>query len=143
MSEIVDYSADELQSQLETLQIPSNIDPRLLEIWIQREQAAIDKKKQRYKPPTVRSGRKLSLVFAAVIGVGVMCLSIILGLVQGKETAEILPTTCEVFLFYTIAGYVAGIIAELCVTDSVETILREIVKRTRGEAQEVPETSGE
>ncbi|MDR3181971.1 MAG: hypothetical protein LBT89_03475 [Planctomycetaceae bacterium] len=131
MSEQVEPSADELQTQLDALDVPPNIDPRLLEIWIRREQDEVERRKRKYLPPPAHYGRKLSLVFAAVIGIGVMCLSIILGLVQGKEADVILKTTCKAFLFYTFAGFFAGIIAEYCVTDSVETLLREIYRRSR------------
>ncbi|MDR3234074.1 MAG: hypothetical protein LBT46_10505 [Planctomycetaceae bacterium] len=131
MSESAELSASGLQTQLEALEIPLNIDPRLLEIWLRREQDEIARRQKKYVPPPVHYGQKLSLVFAAVVGIGVMCMTIILGLVQGKEPEVILATTCKVFLFYTLAGYFTGIIAEYCVTDSVETLLREIIKRSR------------
>ncbi|GHT25352.1 hypothetical protein FACS189419_10170 [Planctomycetales bacterium] len=127
-------SADELQAQFDALEIPPNIDPRLLEIYLQREQDEIERKRKRYISPPPKYGRKLSQMFAAYIGIGVMCLSIVLGLVQGKEPADILHTTCIVFLLYTIAGFFTGVIAEHCVTDSVETLLREIVARSKGAA---------
>ncbi|GHT40545.1 hypothetical protein FACS189443_1030 [Planctomycetales bacterium] len=124
-------SAESLLAQLEALEIPPNIDPKLLEIWLRREHEKIEHRNIKYVTPPTKFGRKLSLMFSAYIGIGVMCLSIVLGLVQGKEPNAILQTTCVVFLVYTIAGFFVGIIAEYCVTDSVETLLREIVRRTQ------------
>jgi hypothetical protein len=127
----------ELESQFRALEIPANIDPQLLALWLQREQDEIDRQeKKKPKKQPVRYGRKLSRLFAAYIGIAVMCLSIVLGLIQHKEPTEILNTTCIVFLVYTIIGFFVGITAENCVNDSVETMLREIVRRGQ-EAAEV------
>jgi len=125
-----------LQEQFETLDIPPNIDPRLLALWIQREQDAIDLKRRQYVKPPAKHGRALNRLFAAYIGIGVMCLSVVVGLIQHQEPTAILQTTCIVFLIYTIIGAFVGMIAERCVNDSVETLLRDIVKRAREAAQD-------
>ncbi|MDR0520225.1 MAG: hypothetical protein LBH00_00050 [Planctomycetaceae bacterium] len=129
------HSAEEtaaaFQSQFEALEIPPNIDPQLLAIWLEREQAEIDRKKRKHEQPPKLSGRKLNRLFAAYIGITVMCISIMLGLVQHREASSILQTTCIVFLIYTVAGFFVGMIAERCVADSVETLLRDIVRRSR------------
>jgi len=121
----------EWQSQFEALDIPSNIDPHLLAIWMQREQNAIERKKRKSVVPPRKYGRNLSRLFAAYIGIAIMCLSLILGVIQGHESTAILQTTCLAFLAYTVIGAFVGLIAERCVNDSVETLLRDIVNRSR------------
>lgn len=117
--------------QFESLEIPANIDPKLLALWLQRERAEIARRQGEKEPVRIapRHGRTLSRLFAAYIGIIVMCFVIVLGLVQGRETGEILTFACQAFLIYTVIGFVVGWIAEYCVTDSVETLLREIVRR--------------
>ena len=120
-----------LQAQFEALEIPPNIDPTLLALWMQREQNVIERKKRKFVKPPRRYGRSLNRLFAAYIGIAVMCLSVLLGLLQGLESEAILKTACIVFLIYTVIGAFVGWIAEHCVNDSVETLLRDIVNRTR------------
>ena len=120
-----------IQAQFESLDIPLNIDPHLLAIWMQREQDAIERKKRKAVEPPRKYGRSLNRLFAAYIGVAIMCLSLVLGLIQGREPTAILKTTCIVFVIYTIIGAFVGLIAEHCVNDSVETLLRDIVNRSR------------
>ena len=120
-----------LQAQLEALDIPANIDPYLLALWLQREQDEIDRKRRKSIKPPQKVGRSLDRLFAAYVGIAVMCLSLILGIIQHQEMGVILQTTCVVFLVYTIIGFFVGSIAERCVGDSVETLLRDIVKRSR------------
>ena len=124
-----------LQAQIDLLDIPSNIDPRLLALWIQREQNEIEQKRKNYVKLPKRHGRTLDRLFAAYIGIGVMCLSVVLGLIQRQEPTAILQTTCIVFLTYAIIGVFVGVIAERCVHDSVESLLRDIVQRSRETTQ--------
>lgn len=123
--------AASLQAQFEALEIPPNIDPYLLALWMRREQDEIDRKKRKYIKPPQKHGRNLNRLFAAYIGIACMCLAVILGLIQNQETTTILKTTCIAFLIYTIIGFFVGMIAEHCVSDSVETLLRDIVNRSR------------
>lgn len=124
-----------LREQFEALEIPPNIDPRLLALWLQREQEELERQSRTKKPKQDRTRHgRLDRLFAAFIGVAVMCLVIVLGLVQGHEPQTILRHACLAFLAYTILGFVAGCIAEYCVSDSVETLLREIVKRSEAAA---------
>ena len=121
-----------LSAQFEALDIPSNIDPALLALWIQRERDEIDRKERRtVKRPPVKCGHSLNRLFSAYIGIAVMCLSIVLGLIQGLEPTDILRTTCIVFLVYAVIGFFVGVIVEHYVSDSVESLLRDIVKRSR------------
>ena len=131
-----------LEAQFEALEVPPNIDPHLLALWIQREQDEIDHKKRKYIKPPMKYGRNLNCLFAAYVGIAVMCLSVVLGLIQRQEPAVILQTTCIVFLVYTVIGAFVGMIAERCVGDSVETLLRDIVRRSReaGRQTEAAET---
>ena len=105
----------------------------LLALWVEREQHAIKLKAQRGQPPPPPKmfGRSLARLFPAYIGIAVMCFSIILGVLQGKEPTLILQIACIAFLVYTFIGLVVGIVAEYCVTESVETLLRDVVKRSR------------
>ena len=137
-STLNDYSlnAAALQAEFEALHIPANIDPRLLALWIEREQEAIDREHKKNNPPPIppkKCGRSLARLFPAYIGIAIMCLTIVLGLVQGQETTAILQAACIAFLVYTIIGFVVGIVIERCVKDSVETLLRDIVNRNRQE----------
>jgi hypothetical protein len=123
-------SADEMREQLAAIEIPENIDSRLLELWLYRERQEIEslekKEKKRY---TIPQGRSLGRIFAAFTGVIVMMAMILLGLIQGKEANDILINVCIAFLVYTIIGFLIGYFVEKCVADSVDSLLREIIKR--------------
>jgi len=129
------------QDLLDSLEIPPSIDPRLLALWIEREREEWEGKQ---KPPQQlrKRGRSRSLgaPFAAFLGIVAMCLTILLGLIQGTGRPEILTNACQTFLVYTVIGYVAGLIAENCIAESVETLLREIIRRGH-EAERVKEPS--
>jgi len=127
----IDASA--MQAELEALQIPAGIDPRLLALWLEREQDAIEREQRKYDPAPLpeKNGRSLTRLFPAYIGITVMCLSIILGLIQRQEPTAILQSACIAFLVYTVIGIFVGMIVERCVNDSVETLLRDIVRRSR------------
>jgi len=119
------------REQFEQLEIPVNIDPVLLTLWLERERQETEKQEQKdKKKPPPKYGRKLNVTAAAVIGIGAMCLFVVLGFIRGQEPDEILRSTCIVFLCYSLIGFVFGTILENCVNDSAETLLREIVKRT-------------
>jgi len=138
------FEATTLQEQFEALNIPSNIDPHLLALWMQREEEEIERRKRKHVIPPTKVGRRLDRLFAAYIGIAVMCLAVVLGLIQGHDPATILQTTCIVFLVYTVIGFFVGLIAERCVNDSVESLLREIVTRSRdagGQAASVENVS--
>ena len=125
------------QAEFEALAIPPNIDPRLLALWIQREQDKIEHaRREKEQPPPKPCGRKLTRLFPAYIGIGIMCLSMILGLIQGQEPDAVLKTASIAFLVYAIVGFFIGMIAERCVNDSVETMLRDVVSRSRQPEQE-------
>ena len=126
-------NAAALKAEFDALHIPPNIDSRLLALWIEREQEAIEREQQKTTPPSQpkKYGRSLLRLFPAYIGIAVMCLSIILGLIQRQEPATILQMACVAFLIYTIVGFFIGMIAENCVNDSVETLLRDVVKRNQ------------
>ena len=129
-------NAAELEAQFEALYIPENIDPRLLELWIAREREKIERSQRKAVPPPSRQyGRRLTRLFPAYIGIAVMCLSILLGLIQRQDPTAILQVACTAFLVYTVIGLFVGLIAERCVNDSVETLLRDIVKRSREAGQ--------
>ena len=131
-----------LKAQFESLEIPPNIDPQLLALWIQREQDEIERKKQKFVRPPKKCGRDLHRLFSAYIGITIMCLSVMLGLLQQQDTAVILKTTCIVFLVYAIIGAFVGMIAERCVNDSVESLLRDIVRRSRAAAGQTETETG-
>jgi hypothetical protein len=125
-----------LEAQFEALEIPSNIDPLLLALWMQRERDLIESRKRKFIKPPPKYGRSLSTLFPSYIGITVMCLTVILGLIQGQETTSILHSTCIAFLIYTIIGFFVGLIAERCVADSVESLLRDVVNRSRGTSRQ-------
>jgi hypothetical protein len=122
--------SDSFQALLDSLEIPPNIDPRLLALWIERER---DEWEKNHRSPRMRKTgktRSLGVLFAAFVGIMAMCLTILLGIVRETETQEILITASEVFLAYTLLGFVLGLIAEYCVAESVETLLRDIIRRS-------------
>ncbi|MDR2172435.1 MAG: hypothetical protein LBP59_20020 [Planctomycetaceae bacterium] len=126
-----DVVAAKMREQLAAIEIPPNIDSRLLELWLYRERQEIERRERRErKRYAVPCGRSLGRIFAAFTGIVVMMLMILLGLVQGKETNDILINACIAFLIYTILGFFIGYFVEGCVSDSVESLLREIIKRT-------------
>jgi len=127
------------QSVLESLEIPRNIDPRLLALWIEREREEWEEKQKDVQVHKKRKTRKLSILFAAFLGILAMCLTIVLGLVHDVGTGEILSNACQTFLIYTIIGFAAGLIAESCVAESVETLLREIIRRSH-ETEQISES---
>jgi hypothetical protein len=133
-------TASEFLAQFESLEIPPNIDPKLLALWLEREREAIENSQGKQKKPKSKYGRKLNRLFAAYIGIVVLCLAIVLGFVQQKETMEILNFACQAFLVYTVIGFFVGCIAEYCVNDSVETLLREIIRRSDETAANVMES---
>jgi hypothetical protein len=126
-----------MQAQLEATEIPPNVDPHLLALWFQREQDKIERKKRKFVKPPKQYGRSLVRLFPAYIGITVMCLAVILGLIQGQEPDAILKTTCVAFLVYTIFGFFIGMVAEWCVNESVETLLRDVVNRGRATTHHV------
>jgi hypothetical protein len=134
-------AASDMREQLSAIEIPANIDSRLLELWLYRERQEIEllerKEKKRYVRPR---GRSLGRIFAAFTGIVVMMTMILLGLVQGKEVNEILTNTCIVFLVYTVLGFFVGYFFEGCVSDSVEALLREIVERGKNNNSEQSES---
>ncbi|MDR1479258.1 MAG: hypothetical protein LBJ00_09980 [Planctomycetaceae bacterium] len=125
-----------MKEQLAAIEIPANIDPRLLALWLYRERQEIENLERKDKKRYVEShGRSLARIFAAFTGVVVMMTMILLGVVQGKEVNDILVNTCIVFLVYTVLGFFVGYFFEGCVSDSVETLLREIVERNKNNDQ--------
>jgi hypothetical protein len=123
--------APDFMAQLESLEIPPNIDPKLLALWLERERETIKNQgKPKKKSKSKFQHRKLSRLFAAYIGIIVFCFAIVLGFVQRKEAFEILNNACLSFLAYTVIGFFVGAAAEYCVSDSVETLLREIIRRS-------------
>ena len=125
-----------MQTEFEALYVPPNIDPQLLALWIEREEAAIERRQRKAPPPSREPGRNLVRLFPAYIGIAVMCVAVILGLIQNHETTAILQTACIVFLIYTFIGIFVGMIAERCVNDSVETLLRDIIQRSNRAEQD-------
>jgi hypothetical protein len=123
-------TADKMREQFSAVEIPANIDPRLLELWLYRERQEIERReRQEKKRRVVPCGRSLGRVFAAFAGIVVMMTMIVLGLVQGKEVNDILANACIAFLVYTVLGFLIGYFVEGCVSDSVETLLNEILER--------------
>jgi hypothetical protein len=132
----------DLLSQIESLEVPPNIDPQLLALWRERERKSAENQQPSPKP-NPQFGRKLNRLFAAYIGITVMCLVIVLGLVQHQESANILQNACIAFLIYAVIGFFVGCIAEYCINDSVETLLREIVRRSNEHSAEQPDASAD
>ena len=132
-------SHQSFESLLATLEIPPNIDPRLLALWIEREQEKWEEEQKDKQNRKKKKTRSLGVPFAAFIGITAMCLTILLGIVQGTETNEILIKACQIFLIYTVIGLAVGLITEFCVVESAETLLREVIRRGHEAEQLVTE----
>ncbi len=115
--------------QLDALEIPQHVDAALLALWRERELAEWERQNRQTRPVRRPATRGLTRLFASFLGISAMCLVIVLGLIHGRDSAEILRTACQSFLFYAIFGCFIGWIAEKCVQDSIETLLREILRR--------------
>ena len=139
-----DFS-EAFRQELARLEIPHNIDPRLFALWLERENKSFEQKQHEHEiapRQATRPGVSLVPLFGAFLGITVMIVTILLGLVQANEPNDILFLACKTFLGYTLLGCVAGWIAERCVRDSVETMLREIGRRTSvTEEQQAPSVS--
>ena len=133
-----DFS-ETFRQELARLDIPPNIDPRLFALWLERENKAFEQKRHEHDVATrqlLRPGVSLIPLLGAFLGITAMIVTILLGIVQANEAKDTLFLACKTFLGYTIIGCFAGWIAERCVRDSVETMLREIARRTTSPPRE-------
>lgn len=111
---------------LGSIAVPPGVPANLLEAWIDKEKKKLYAEKA--KEERLGHPRSLGKVFATYIGVLAMILAVTLGLFQEQSTAEILDTACRSLIVYGIIGFFAGLIAEHVLRESVETVVREVVK---------------
>ena len=114
---------------LGSIPIPANIDPVLLDAWVEKEKREIYAEEDKQKRPN-KNIRSLGKVFAVYVGVLAMILSILLGLMQGLAAQDILDTACRILIFFGILGFFSGLVAEYIVRESVVTVVREVVDRS-------------
>ncbi|MGL4942391.1 MAG: hypothetical protein ACRC46_04285 [Thermoguttaceae bacterium] len=111
---------------------PRGIDPVLLYVWRERRkrlEEAEAAEQARELPPQIRQHHKLSITYAAYLGVVGMIAAIIFGLLGEVEPREIIDTATTSLFAFAAIGYVFGWIAEFCVRESVIFMLREVVRR--------------
>ena len=122
-------------STLDTLEIPDNIDPVLLKLWLQREKAQIEANEK--SEPTESKSHSLSLVFAAYLSVLTMILVVLLGMINATPPPMILQKAAFCMICFYAVGYVVGFITENCVRESARELVKEVVMRS---SQEPPPT---
>jgi hypothetical protein len=116
---------------LGTFQLPQNIDPLLFDTWYNREVRALEAEELEDNPlPETPTGRGLGRVFAVHVGVVAMITTICIGLLNGTPNSDILNNVCWVLIMFTSLGYLAGLVADYAVKESVETIIREVIQRS-------------
>ena len=117
---------------LGTVQVPTNIDPALFDTWYNNEIRSIrgEIENENEIAKEVKPPRGLGRVMAAYIGVMAMLVAILMGLLRGTSAPAILDTACWTLIGFTVIGYLAGLIAEHTVRESVETAVREVVRRS-------------
>ncbi|MDR3111429.1 MAG: hypothetical protein LBU65_17295 [Planctomycetaceae bacterium] len=116
---------------LGTFQLPHNIDPLLFDTWYSNEVRALEAEEDEENPlPETPTARGLGRIFAVHVGVVAMITTICIGLLNGTPNSDILNNVCWSLIVFTILGYLAGIVADYAVKESVETIIREVVQRS-------------
>ena len=103
----------------------SQIDPLVLRL-LQKKYLLPTVPKE--EPPVKQ--RRLSVLYAAFIGVGAMVMVIILGVIRSTDVDIILVNCCRSLIVFCVIGFIAGKIAEMCVRDSAKSMLREMLQRT-------------
>lgn len=124
------------EKMLSEIEIPENIDPELLNIWLERERRNFINREEPEIPLSQPGGYSLNRTLAAFIGVLGMITTIALGLVRGEASDLLLCSACFSLFFYAGLGFLAGLIAEYCIRESTEVLAREIVTKS-----ESPETN--
>lgn len=135
-----DLSFEErFQQMLSGVEIPRNIAPELVNLWLERERENFKRQEEPELPPNEPTGLSLDRVLAAFIGVIGMIVTIVLGLVRADDMALILRSACFSLVLYSVIGFIAGLIAEHCLRESAEALAREIVVKSDQLADPVAE----
>ena len=101
------------------------IDPLILPLLQNKyDQPAIPQKDQFVKQ------RNLGISYATFLGVGAMIMVILLGVIHCTNVDLILLSASRTLLTYCVIGFIAGKIAEMCVRDSVKSMLRNMLQRS-------------
>lgn len=103
----------------------SQIDPLILRLL----QKQSDKPAARQVSHPVKQ-RRLCVLYAAVIGVSAMILVILLGVIRSTDVNLLLTNGCRSLLVFSVIGFIAGLIAEMCVRDAAKSMIREMLQRT-------------
>ena len=119
----------DFEKMLNTLEIPRNIDPTVLNLWLERERKVFDERAGK-TTACPKVGMSLARVGMAYIGIIGMLAAILLGFLRGDAAELILLSTAKSLVFYGVIGYVAGLIAEHCIRESTLALAREVVERS-------------
>ncbi|MCL2117911.1 MAG: hypothetical protein FWH27_05730 [Planctomycetaceae bacterium] len=103
----------------------SQIDPLILRLLQKKN----DKSALIRKEPPVKQ-RRLSVLYAAFIGVSAMILVMIVGVVRCTDVDMILANSCRTLMVFCVIGFITGMIAEMCVRESAKSMIREMLQRT-------------
>jgi len=103
----------------------SQIDPLILRFL----QKKYEKQNKKEEIPAVQ-GRQMGAYYAALLGVGAMLLVILLGILRGTDVDLILVTSSRTLLVFSVIGFIAGKIAEMCVRESAKSMIREMLRRS-------------
>lgn len=121
--------AEGFEQILSRLEIPPNIDPTILQVWIERERKVFEQKTEG-KSLAAKNGVTLPRVLAAYIGVVSLLVVVLLGILRGQSADYVLIAACKTLLLYICVGYLAGHIAEYCVRESAIALAREVVRNS-------------
>ena len=103
----------------------SQSDPLILRFL----QKKYEKQNKKEEIPAVQ-GRQMGAYYAALLGVGAMLLVILLGILRGTDVDLILVTSSRTLLVFSVIGFIAGKIAEMCVRESAKSMIRDMLRRS-------------
>ena len=119
---------------LSSLEIPKNIDPTILNRWIEQERKVFEDREGITGRP--KTGISLARIFMAYIGIVGMLVAILLGTLRGDDAELILMTATISLLLYGMVGFFSGLITEYCIQESAISLAREVVSRSESQEQE-------
>ena len=74
--------------------------------------------------------RKLGILYAVFVSVSAMIIVILLGVIRCTDVDIILVNSSRTLCLYSVIGFIAGKIAEMCVHDSSKSMIRNMLQRT-------------
>jgi len=102
----------------------AHIDSRILRLLQKKyESPAAPQEKAPVKP------RRLCLLYATFLGIGAMVMVLLIGILRGTDADFILAGSGRALLVFCGIGFIAGMIAEMCIRESAKSMIREMLQR--------------